>query len=66
MCFYFHTIQGPVQVTKSRNHDLQECWELLIIPNPETGWGVSQFYPLETEITQEVAKQFAHETIQFL
>lgn len=66
MASQFHTSQGSVKLMKSRNSDWQECWELLIIPNPTTGWGISKYYPLETDITQELVEQFVHEAIHFL
>lgn len=62
----YQTQYGVVGVSKSDDLLLSNYKVMTLIPNPKDGWGISKYCPLDMEITQEMAEEFAAEVITFI
>lgn len=62
----YQTEYGLVDVSKSNDLLLSDYKVMTLIPNPKDGWGISKYCPLDMEITQEMAEEFAAEVITFI
>lgn len=64
-CCYV-TDYGHVHVKLVRDKNYEQRQELTLIPDPKNGWGISTTYPIKTEVTENLAINFAKTVRGFL